>query len=160
MNIQEFARQVIELSPQIIRGFKQYENNYLTRGQITLPQFLVLGYLERNGKSKMNDLARHFKISPPATTGLIDRLIHQGLVARKDDAIDRRIVWIELTAKGRGIIRSINKQKTETLIKIFGKISPGDREHYLDILEQVVKITTSIPNTNISNTKIKVSKSE
>ena len=95
MNIQEFARQVIELSPQIIRGFKQYENNYLTRGQITLPQFLVLGYLERNGKSKMNDLSRHFKISPPATTGLIDRLIHQGLVARKDDAIDRRIVWIK-----------------------------------------------------------------
>jgi DNA-binding MarR family transcriptional regulator len=147
VHIQEFANQVIELFPQIIRGFKQYENNYLTRGEITLPQFWALGYLEHNGKSKMNDLAKHLEISPSATTGLIDRLILQGLVIRKDDANDRRIVWIELTAKGRGIIQSISKQKTEALIRVFGKISPKDREHYLNILEQVVKITASLPDT-------------
>ena len=146
MNIKEFASKVIELSPQIIRGFKQYENNYLTRGEITLPQFLALGHLERNGKSKMNDLAKHFKISPSAITGLIDRLLVQGSVVRRADFHDRRIIWIELTAKGRGIIKSINKQKTETLINVFAKISPEDREHYLSILEQVVKITVSLPD--------------
>jgi len=145
MDIEEFAGKVIELSPQIIKGFKQYENNYLTRGKITLPQFWALDYLERNGKSKMNNLAKRLKISPSGTTGLIDRLMAQGLVARKDDPSDRRIVWIELTAKGRGIIKNIKKQKTETLIKVFGKISPQDREHYLNILEQVVKITASLP---------------
>jgi len=146
MNINEFANKVIELFPRIIRGFKQYENNYLTRGEITLPQFWALGYLEQNGKSKMNNLAKHLKISPPATTGLIDRLIVQGLVVRKDDSYDRRIVWIELTAKGRGIIKSISKQKSEALVKIFRKISPKDREHYLNILQQVVKITASLPD--------------
>ena len=146
MNIEEFASRVIDLSPQIIRGFKQYENNYLTRGEITLPQFLVLGHLEDNGKSKMNNLAKNFKISPSAITGLIDRLLVQELVVRKADFADRRIVWIELTAKGREIIKSIKKQKTETLIRVFGKISPKDREHYLSILEQVVKITVSLPD--------------
>ena len=150
MNIKEFASKVIELFPQIIRGFKQYENNYLTRGEITLPQFWALGYLDRNGKNKMNNLAKHLKISPSATTGLIDRLLAQGLVVRKNDFHDRRIVWIELTAKGRGIIKSINKQKTETLINVFGKISPKDREHYLSILEQVVKITSSFSDRNQS----------
>ena len=153
MNISEFADRVIELFPQIIRGFKQYENNYLTRGEITLPQFWALGYLDCNGKSKMNYLARNLKISPSATTGLIDRLIVQGLVVRKDDLHDRRIVWIELTTKGRGIIKNINKQKTETLIKIFGKISPKDREHYLNILEQVVKITVSLPGRKTKTAK-------
>ena len=155
MNIQEFANKVIELFPQIIRGFKQYENNYLTRGEITLPQFWVLGYLDRNGKSKMNNLAQHLKISPPATTGLIDRLILQGLVVRKDDFSDRRIVWIELTAKGKEIIKNINKQKTETLVKIFTKISPKDRDHYLNILEQVVRITASLPDKKQSQLKNK-----
>ena len=145
MNIKEFASRVIELSPQIIRGFKQYENNYLSRGEITLPQFLVLGYLDHHGKSKMNSLAKHLKISPSATTGLIDRLITQDLVSRKADPEDRRIVWVELTLKGKGIISSIKNQKTKTLIRVFGKISPKDREHYLNILEQVVKITSSIP---------------
>ncbi|TAM36746.1 MarR family transcriptional regulator [bacterium] len=146
MDIQEFAGKVIELFPQIIRGFKQYENNYLTRGEITLPQFWALGYLDHNGRCKMHNLANHLKISPSATTGLIDRLILQGLVARKADLHDRRIVWIELTAKGRGIIKSISKQKNEALIKVFGKISAKDREHYLNILEQVAKITASLPD--------------
>ena len=146
MDIKEFANKVIELFPQIIRGFKQYENNYLTRGEITLPQFWALGYLDCNGRIKMHDLAKHLKISPSATTGLIDRLIAQGLVVRKDDPHDRRIVWIELAVKGRKIIENISKQKTEALIKVFGKISPKDREHYLNILEQVVKITVSLPD--------------
>ncbi|MDO8489254.1 MAG: MarR family winged helix-turn-helix transcriptional regulator [Candidatus Omnitrophota bacterium] len=146
MEINEFAGKVIELFPQIIRGFKQYENNYLTRGQITLPQFWALVYLGANGKSKMNSLAKHLKISPAGTTGLIDRLIAQKLVTRAADSEDRRIVWIELTVKGRGIIESINKQKTKALIKVFAKISPKDREHYLNILEQVVKITASLPD--------------
>jgi len=155
MDIKEFANKVIELFPCIIKNFKQYENNYLTRGEITLPQFWALGYLDCNGKSKMNDLAGHLSISPSATTGLIDRLMLQGLVVRRDDAHDRRIVWIELTAKGRGIIRSISKQKTESLIKVFGKISPGDREHYLSILEQVAKITVSLPNKKIKSIRKK-----
>ena len=151
MNIKEFASRVIELFPQIIRGFKQYENNYLTRGEITLPQFWALAYLANNGKSKMNSLAEHLRISPSATTGLINRLIAQGLVVRKDDSGDRRIVWIELTSKGKAIINNIKQQKTKALIKVFGKISSKDREHYLNILEQVVKITVSLPATKISN---------
>ena len=146
MNIKEFADRVIELFPRISKGLMQREHNYLTKGDISLPQFWVLNHLYHNEKSKMNCLARHLKISPPATTGMIDRLIAQGMVLRKDDEQDRRIVWIELTAKGRGIIKSINKQKTKTLIKVFEKISPKDRGHYLKILEQIVKITASLPD--------------
>jgi DNA-binding MarR family transcriptional regulator len=143
MNIEKFAERVMELFPQILKGFVQYENNYLTRGKITLPQFWALDYLCRNAKCKMNNLAKHLRISPPATTGLIDRLIAQNLVTRRDDQRDRRIIWIELTSKGKGIINSIRKQKILALIKVFGKISPVDRNYYLNILEQVAKNTSS-----------------
>ncbi len=144
MDIKEFAGKIIELAPQIIRGFQQYENNYLTRGEITLPQFWALRCLKSDGKSTMHALAKHLNISPSATTGLIDRLITQGLVVRKAEPRDRRIVWIELTSKGEKILSSIREQKTKTLIKVFGKISPRDRAYYLNILEQVLKITTTL----------------
>jgi len=145
MNIEEFAQRVIELFPQIAKGLLQREDNYLVKGEITLPQFWALDYLYRNAKSKMNNLARHLRISPAATTGLIDRLITQKLVTRKGDLEDRRIIWIELTPKGREIICDIRKQKIQTLIKIFGKISPNDRNLYLNILEQIVKIINAMP---------------
>ena len=143
MNIKEFAGRVIELFPRISKGLMQREHNYLTKGDISLPQFWVLNHLYHNEKSKMNCLAKHLKISPPATTGLIDRLIAQGMVLRKDDEKDRRIVWIELTSKGKAIIRNIRKEKVRTLIDVFGRISEKDREHYLNILEQVANIIDS-----------------
>lgn len=151
MNIDAFALRVIELFPQIARGFMQQEHNYLTRGEITIPQFWALGYLYHNGKSKMSNLAKHLMISPAATTGLVDRLIDQKLVDRRSDSQDRRVVWIELTSQGKDVICSIRKQKIQALIKIFGKISSKDRDHYLNVLEKVASFTN--PSTHSKEKK-------
>ncbi len=145
MNIEEFARRMVELSPQVVRGFARYENNDLTKGKITLPQFWILDYLHRSGSDKMSSLAQYLNISPASTTGLIDRLMEQKLVTRKDDLHDRRIVWIELTFRGKDMILSIRKQKIQTLTEVFAKISSDDRLRYLDILERIVKIVNSLP---------------
>jgi len=140
LNIKDFVWKVIELFPQAAKAFHRHEHNYLSRGEITLPQFWALDHLYRNGRCKMNDLAKILMISPPATTGLIDRLIGQKLVARENDAHDRRIVWIDVTAGGKAVIRSIRSQKVRTLTRVFSKISAVDRGHYLDILQKIVNI--------------------
>lgn len=145
VNIKEFVWKLIELFPQAAKAFHRHEHNYLSRGEITLPQFWALDHLYRNGKCKMNDLAKILMVSPPAATGLIDRLIGQKLVARENDERDRRIIWIILTAKGRTVIRSIRSQKIQTLTRVFSRISAADREHYLDILEKIVKTSDTEP---------------
>ena len=140
MDIEQFVQRIMDLYPRIIRGFTRQESNYLSRGEITVPQFWALEHLNRSHAGTMSELARFLKTSRAASTGLIDRLIAQGMVARTSDAQDRRIVRIEITAKGRKIIENINKQKQKALIRIFSKISLGDRKEYLNILEQIVKI--------------------
>lgn len=144
MNIKEFARKMIEVTPQIFRGLAQYEHNYLTRGQITLPQFWALDYCYRQGRSKMSSIAHYLNVSRASATGLIDRLIIQQLVSRRSDSEDRRIVWIELTPKGKSIICSMREQKLKTFIKVFSRISLKDRTHYLNILKQVMGIVDSL----------------
>jgi len=143
-NIEKFSSQMMELLPRLARGLAHYEHNELTRGRITLPQLWALDCLYLNEKNKMSDIARCLGISRAAATGLIDRLIAQELVSRKDDQADRRLVWIALTAKGRNVISRIRRQRIRTLIKVFGRISAKDRKHYLKILEQIVKITPSL----------------
>lgn len=138
--IEKFGWRIIELMPQLIRGFARHEHNYLSSGRITIPQFWVLEHLFRTGINQMSDLASFFAISRPATTGLIDRLIAQKLVKRKDDSCDRRIVWIEITNKGKAIVRDILKQRHSALTHVFGQISVSDRKQYLQILEQMVEI--------------------
>ncbi len=142
MEIGRFGRKMIELLPQLIRGFSRYESNYLSLGKITLPQLWVLEYLSRNEGLPMNKLASFLGVSRPAATGLADRLLLQGLVRREDDAKDRRVVRMHITAKGRRILDHIWDQKRRMITQVFGKISPKDRAQYLSTLEQVVKTLT------------------
>ncbi len=147
MNIEEFARKVLEYAPRIMRTLAHQEHNDLTRGVITLPQFWALDYVCRHGPAKMSQLARTLGVSPATTTGLIERLIAQKLLERSNDEQDRRVVWVRIAPKGRAVIRTIREQKIKTLMTIFGKISSEDRERYLAILEQVSAIVDSLPAT-------------
>lgn len=143
MNIEQFAWRMIELMPQLVRGFAHHENNYLTQGKITLPQFWALDYLQRQGRSAMSRVAQFLGISRPAMTGIIDRLISQELVARINDQHDRRIVWIEITAKGRNIIRKILAQKHRALVHIFSRLSATERMQHLRFIEKTLSILDS-----------------
>lgn len=140
MDIEVFARRVMELFPQLMKAFASHEDNDLASGRITLPQFWALYYLSLKGKCKMKELSGHLGISPAAATGLIDRLIRQGLVRRSDDREDRRIVWIVLSPSGREMICRIRKQRAAAIKRVFGKLSADDRGHYVRILERIVSM--------------------
>jgi len=129
---------MIELLPRCIRGFHSYESNYLSRGQISQPQFWALEYLSRKGDCLMSELAAFLNISRPAATGLIDRLIAQKMVVRRMDQKDRRTVLVGTTPRGQKIVAGIWEQKRRSMVKVFSRISARDRKQYLDILEKVV----------------------
>lgn len=142
MDAHRFGQEMIQLLPEMIRGFARQESNYLSKGKITLPQLWALEYLYRNRHkgSPMNELASSLGISRPAATGLIDRLILQGLVRRVGDTHDRRVVLVNITKTGAQIIGKIWEQKQRTIVSVFGQISAQDRAEYLKILKQVAHI--------------------
>ncbi len=139
MSPEEFGKRMVELMPRLMRGIARHESNYLSKGKITLPQMWVLEHLSRRNNCPMNKLARSFGISRPAATGLMDRLIAQGLAKRADDPKDRRIVRVSITPKGKRIVSNIWEEKRRTFSAVFGKISENDRTAYLKILERVVE---------------------
>ena len=140
MDINRFSQRMIALLPQMLRGFARRESNYLSRGKITIPQLGALEYLSTRRESPMNELARHLGVTRPAATGLVDRLIIQGLVHRQGDPRDRRVVRVGLTPKGRRVLDNIWSQKQRMIQQVFGRISPASRAQYLATLQRVVEI--------------------
>jgi len=137
-SLPEFADRMNEVMPVIIKEFARSQFNQL--GQITLPQFLILGFLHKEGESKMTGLARFLRVSTPAMTGIIDRLVRDGYAARESDSEDRRIIKISITSKGSQLVKKVMEQRKKMVIKIFGKISEQDRKDYLRILLQIKEI--------------------
>ena len=64
----------------------------------TLPRFDVLATLDRyrNGL-RMSHLSAHLKVSNGNVTGIVDSLIHEGLVTRRVDSDDKRATTVRLT---------------------------------------------------------------
>ncbi len=140
ISLSDFARKMNEVMPVIMREFGRRLVNALYKGKITLPQFLLLEFLHREGESKMTALAHFMNVTTAAMTGIVERLVRAGYVVRTYEVQDRRIIKVKLTAQGIDLVRKINQQRCQMVVKIFGKISAADRCEYLRILMQIKEI--------------------
>lgn len=137
LTLSEFSDRVCEIMPVISREFYKKQTGEFYRMKITMPQFVVLEILSREGRSRMTDLAGLINVSTAAMTGIVERLVRDGYVARASDPGDRRIIRAELTAKGSRVVKKIIDQRKRIFSKIFSVLSEGERKKYLDILISV-----------------------
>lgn len=135
-----FADKMSEIMPIMMKEFTRCMACELQKGKVTLPQIMILHFLELEREAKMKDLARFMGVTMAAMSGIIDRLVKSGHCARIYEPQDRRIIKIKLTAKGGNLVKDINEGKRRMIIKIFGKISETDRQDYLRILLQIKEI--------------------
>lgn len=137
VSLADFANKMNEIMPIIIKEFSKRHTSELYKGNITLPQLLILNYLNKKEEGKMTDLAKFMGVTTAAMTGITDRLVRGNYVVRNHDTKDRRVINIKLTSKGVDLVKRINQQRREMVIKIFGKISQPERENYLNILMRI-----------------------
>jgi len=69
--------------------------------QLTAGQLEVLELMQAHEPMKPSDLLPYLETTPAAITTLLDRMERAGLVERRRDEGDRRIVWVTMTALGR-----------------------------------------------------------
>jgi len=91
---------------------------------VTLPQFDVLSELERAGDPlTMSQLSKELMVSNGNVTGVIDRLEKTGFAKRVRAEHDRRIQYIELTAKGRKEFNKMASQHEKWLADLLSGLS-------------------------------------
>ena len=94
---------------------------------VTLPQFDVLSELERVGnKMTMSELSRELMVSNGNVTGVIDRLEKNAFVTRTRAEHDRRVQYIELTAKGRNAFEGMAESHERWLDEMMSGLSTTD----------------------------------
>lgn len=67
-------------------------------------------------------LARHLGVSLATLTGIVDRLVSQGLVTRREDAEDRRVRLVELTAEGRSLVERVRDSGLESMRRLLSRL--------------------------------------
>lgn len=68
----------------------------------TLSRFDVMSVLDRYPDGlKMSEVSGKLKVSNGNVTGIIDRLVQDGLVIRQNDQNDKRVMFVKLTPQGQ-----------------------------------------------------------
>jgi DNA-binding MarR family transcriptional regulator len=106
----------------------------------TPTQFMMLAWLaHHDGAAPMSELADALGISMAGATGVVDRLVHAGAVARDRSEEDRRLVLVALTDMGRDRIEWARHQAFLRFRRLTESISVADLEALTRILRVIVE---------------------
>ena len=99
--VDSIIEDLFQLIPLIKKKYLKIEHeNAISRG-ISHHSMAIMGMLEHEGMLPVSEIGKRLLISKPQMTHLIDNLIHHGIVERIPDALDRRIINIKLTSRGK-----------------------------------------------------------
>lgn len=107
---------------------------------ITVEQFHVLRYV-RSGPNSMAELAAAKNISRPAISQAVDVLVKKGLVARVQNAADRRVVDLTLTDEGNALLDAIFKETRGWMKERMKSLSAADLETVSQAMEALKRMT-------------------
>ena len=76
----------------------------MSDASVTLPQVLLLSRVAAIGSTSPSDIALEARASAPAASQMIERLVQQGLLLRKEAPDDRRRKVISPTRRARSLL--------------------------------------------------------
>ena len=87
----------------------------------------ILFVLYCEGKMSQRQLAEKIGITPPSMTVALRKLEDQGLILKKPDAKDQRVIQIQLSDRGRECIEELKHVLTGMEDIVYHGISPEER---------------------------------
>ena len=101
------------------------------------PQYNALRILRANRKPlQVYQVAERMLTREPDITRIFDRLVRGGFVERTRGEEDRRVVWVDLTAEGREILKKLDRPLLALHRKQLGHLGVRKLRSLSELLEE------------------------
>jgi DNA-binding MarR family transcriptional regulator len=107
--------------------------------EFSFSQMMILMTLLRLHQTSMNQLARTLGLSRANASGLVDRLVNKGLIARVRSETDRRVVLVQLTTEGQRVAQYLTQQNRQGLRRMMRRIPDHQLRTFVETLEQLAR---------------------
>jgi MarR family transcriptional regulator, organic hydroperoxide resistance regulator len=133
----DFSNEVHRLLHQIGKTDDGYEQACVAFFGVTSTQGGTLLTLPPKGNLKMNELSAAVGVDSSTMTRMVDQLVGKGLVFRKVDEKDRRLVCIGLTAAGLKLHQQLDLALRDFYSDSLNEIHAEERAVILQSLEKL-----------------------
>jgi DNA-binding MarR family transcriptional regulator len=108
----------------------------------------TLATVESAGPLTLGDLALRERVAPPTITRAVTGLEADGLVVRRVDSADRRVVWVEVTPAGRRLLERARTRKNAWLARRLRDFAPEDVERLAEAVAALERLAGN-PDTEL-----------
>ena len=133
-----------ERADEFIRGFFAMAHRYTLEPQkrgllvgVSKPEIFLIHALGEEGRLNMTELANRMSVALSTVTGIVDRLIARGCVIRERTEEDRRLVFVELTEKGREMFRQDREAQRRVAKEVLSNLSEAEQEELVALVRKL-----------------------
>ncbi len=123
MDRAQLIKEIVELQRRINRDMRQHTLDAWMDLNLTIPQLKSLFFIANQQTTHFTKLALALGVTPSNVTGIIDRLVEQGLVSRQENPEDRRMLMLRVTDKGEAIIANLRERRASHTSEILTHLS-------------------------------------
>lgn len=113
-------------------------------GSLSLVHLHVLTILEVEGPLSMSRLAEALDVSVASATGIVGRMEQRGLVERRHDETDRRVVSVHPTRRGGEVFARLGRHRRDKLSKLLAPLSDDELTAFLTGLRAMRRARAAI----------------
>jgi len=143
--VRQDVQRLAEIILTLQRCFMLRLSEELSRGQISFPQFFLLGHIASCSSLSMSEVADRMNHSTAAATGLVDRLENLGYLERAHAPNDRRKVLVRITKKGSALVGRMRQDIVAKLTQIMGLLTVEEQQAWLRIYEKIYSFCQNEP---------------
>jgi len=110
----------------------------MSRHGVRVGQSLILEHLWIHDGQTPGELAGRIGVSTPTIVNSARRMVEGGLIERRPDAADRRLVRLWLTTHAWQLREAFEAERDGLADRILGAVEPNDREALIRALQAIV----------------------
>jgi DNA-binding MarR family transcriptional regulator len=120
------AKEISELFRRVNRELRKQEPDAWMQLNLPTLQVKSMFFITNHGSTNFKNLAATLKVTPSNLTGVIDRLVEQGLVSRTENPEDRRMMVLKATDKGESLVSELRERRLSYLAKALNDLTPEE----------------------------------
>jgi DNA-binding MarR family transcriptional regulator len=148
MRQSDLISEVIELDRQAHRLIRRYSFDAWMGLNLTVPQLKSLFFISNQRGTNPRKLAKALGVTPSNVTGIVDRLVEQGLLIRRENPEDRRLLMLQITEKGEAILSDLRERRISTMHEILTSLSLKELSYLVKGLSALVKAAQAYEEGN------------
>ena len=139
MGDQTAAIQDWELVAQVCQAYRSFSDAFIDQIEMHRAQAAMLCRLFAQDGLTQSEIGDQLSVQGATVTNMLKRMEESGLVTRRRDPEDNRLVRVYLTESGREKERAINEQFLKLEGAVFEGISQDDLDSFRRVLSQILR---------------------